>query len=920
MAKFSPKQNIAFSQSVARTKLAMPSVKSDILVRDSLEEVGALLQHNLTIVCAPGGYGKTTTMVRWAAKLEDLNISTAWLSCDERDVDAPRFLAYIATTFIQVGGSISDRVLDILNKEESDVTISLQDILNAFLDYKKPLVFFFDDLHLLEHNGTVFKVLEQLTRAKPDNVHFVISSRERPSALIGRSMTQLEILEYSINDFRLGRDEISSFLELSGITGTDAKSLKSIETASEGWIAGLKSAVASAQGDLSKLIELFSNGNANVNEFFAHDILERQPESIQNFLLDTSVMRQFSAELAAHVTNNKDAENIISELQNLGLFIFSIDDQNEWFRYHHLFSDFLIQCLRKRAPDRENQLHKRASKWNSKHGHFEDAYYHALEGGDIKKAGQLLDDKCTDLFHSGRTTPLLSMAEQLPTHVMREFPRLLLTKAWTLALQWYSSEASRLVHLAEEGVQQLRSENSTPRKGEETTELGHMLLTVKMICARFDDQLHQTRAYCDKLLNLSDFDNRVVLTVIYDTLIHVETDQFDFSKIEFYTREINLLLADRQDIYMRIWHQASIGRARLLQGETTQAIESCKQGMKAAVEFGLDVDTNASMPGLILAEIHYHRGEIDHARTLCSEYSAAANEIGFPEKLISILFVQARILQIEGQHKEAFEILARGMREGQARHFERLILIMAHEQLVLALRQGHLAQARQIYASHNVGEDFASISPGNKVDRIREVQALIWVRFAMAEGRLVEARRAARRWRDFTRNTDAKLSFIQWSILLAQSRFRDGDTLGAIREIRPALRDAQQGQFVRLFLDEGQNITDLLRQIANSVSPLEEGRFAKGILSYQGVNNDTNDLSLRTQSEALGDEALGGIKARELEVLKCLAAGLTNRQIGDTMGMTEGTVKWYLQKIYDELGVRKRKLAIEKARQLGLLS
>lgn len=913
-----PTASLMRFEGISLTKLTMPSAKSQFVERPRLEEINKLLQNQLVMMSSPGGYGKTHTMACWAQTLKSEGIAAAWLSIDENDVEPDRLLRHLAAAFVNLGGRLPEQTATAMLQGHSEATVRADDLLNAFVDHAEKCVFFLDDLHYLLPRGAVYETINEIIRTLPNNVHLVFSSRERPTVLIAQNKHRMSIREYSSEDLKLTRDELVDYLSLSGFNRFTKQQIDGLLEASEGWIAGVKLAIANAQGNKERLIALMKANPSNIKEFFAYDILARQSEETQKFLLSTSVLKRFNADLASSVTQTQGSAQQIADLQTAGLFIFSIGADEEWFRYHHLFSDFLLKTLRANHPEWEKELHQKAAAWHAHHGSIEDAFAHFLQGGDIHQAGKILDDRCADLLYEGHSSPLLNMSDKLPDHVMREFPRLLLIKAWTLALKWRSSEAARLIHVAEEAIEKQRAADDLTE--EALTELVQMLLTVKMVASRFDDQLHQTRSFCTKLLTFAQLSDTTALAIVHDTLIHVETDQFDFTKVEYRAREVQQWLASHDDDYVIIWHKASLGRAHLLQGNTKQAIEACEKGIAAAMALGFNVKTYASNPALVLAEVHYQTGNLRDAKALCQTYWNTAQEAGFPEKLISALLIRARILEHEGKTDEAIRLLEEGLRQGEARHFARFTLVMACELLTFALRHNDTVRARELYSRHGVGEELASCASTKEIDRVREVQAAIWVRFALFEGRLREAKRAATQWRDLSQKAGAKLSFVQWSILVVRARLLEGDHRGAVREIRSALRTGEQGELVQAFLDDLTDLSPVLRQIADAGGALEGGSFASKLLRLSGETWSSDAETGMEDKEDEDFEAISALGAKEIEIIKCLDAGLTNREIGDAMGMTEGTVKWYLQRVYDAFGVRRRVLAIEKAKRLKLLA
>ncbi|MEM8985081.1 MAG: LuxR C-terminal-related transcriptional regulator, partial [Pseudomonadota bacterium] len=616
-----------------------------------------------------------------------------------------------------------------------------------------------------------------------------------------------------------------------------------------------------------------------------------------------------------------NTKEIINSLRDAGLFIFSLNPESGWFRYHHLFSNFLRGVLQFRFPEYESRLHIQASDWFWNKGFIQEAFTHALKGNDESRAAKILDTHCAQILNEGRPAQLLKMSEHLTNNAIQDFPNLALTKAWALIVHWRFEQAQLFINIAEDAISRQRKQH----EGADGyfSKLYWKLLHVKMLYARFRDQLDEVRSHCNQLLSEHNIDEPDVLGVAYDTLIHVETDQFDFSRINYLERKTLHLLEERDRTYIMIWHKATIGRARLLEGDSQAAIAACEQGIASAQALGAELSHFASIPGLVLAETHYLRNEIEDARTLCDRYWSNFSQIGFPEQVISAILVRSRILRIDNKVDEANALVMEGMRQGDAQRFGRLQRYMAYELIGDALSNGKLRTARDIFDKH-VSSNSNTFSPGKNANGSSDRKALAWTRLALAEGEYAAARKTAMRWRDFTFQAGACLSMTRWNILLSVIALRDGDERAALRHLRDAVRAARPGRYIQPFLKEGQPIQELLTHLhaASATSSAAEREFTANVLNAfpgQGAPHANKDETPQP-AQSIEGHVYGAIADRELEILNCLASGLSNREIGDILGMTEGTVKWHLQQIYNKLGVRRRQLALNKAMRLGLIN
>lgn len=891
-----------------------PSITAKLLDRDLIRHVDTVLARPLTVVRAPAGYGKTTMLAQWYHRLRQRAVATVWLSLDEFDTDPALLLAYIAETLRRERVLSANICRDELNAGADPDRVLIAGLIDGILQHRAPVAMFFDDLHLLR-NPDARCLVNRLIVHSPPNLHLVLASREAAIQFVGRQRLRGNALEITSRDLSLSRAEIEEYLAQNGFADLDDPARSHLESSTEGWIAGIKFAVSGLgpSYDRNRAIRSLHGSRRQIAEFFAHDVLNGLPADIQDFLLKSSILAEFSAGLAESVTGRADAQAIIAKLEAAGLFIFTLGEDETWFRYHQLFAGYLLHELEMRYPGIRKTLHLKASRWYADEGLSEEAFIHALKGDDAVQAAEILDDCCCDILYDGRPGPLLGMIERLPEHVLAQFPRLMLTKAWSAVVHWQFEEAARLLDMTEAILDKKQSDGVLPER--DLVELRALFLHRKMIYQRFRDDIFQEQSYCDKLLSGPSINDSTMLGTIYDTLIHVEADQFNFSRIDYLERTTRDLLQRRGNVFMMVWHKATIGRARLMSGESDEAIAAYREGARCAAAIAPMESTLAAVPSLLLAEALYLRNEILEAKQLCATYFSLVTAYGLPEQLISAYTVQSRLLRNDGKQEEAQAVLDAGIKQALAQRFQRLKIYLTYEKVLGHLQQGNLNAARALFARFGLDEDRSEIVPKGKTTVARERQALLWTRMALAEGKVADARSVAMHWRDFAHKAGATLSEIQWDILLALIHLRDGNVQAATRNLRRAVLTAGPGRYLRLFLDEGAPIMNLVAQLDGALGPVSgsDAVFAQNLLAAA-------DPSLaRKKLPDVPMTVHGTLGARELEIMRLIADGLSNREIGQRLGMTEGTVKWHLQQTYDKLGVRRRQLAVDKARRLGLV-
>jgi LuxR family maltose regulon positive regulatory protein len=434
--------------------------------------------------------------------------------------------------------------------------------------------------------------------------------------------------------------------------------------------------------------------------------------------------------------------------------------------------------------------------------------------------------------------------------------------------------------------------------------------------AQFEDDMPTVERHCTTLLEgFMDADPYVVGTY-YTSLLYAEREQFKllrFEKLDACARDYFRIAGSR---FVLVWHQSIVGPTRFLAGDLQGAIDALEDGMDAAAAVAGCGSPLASIPALLLAEIHYERNDVALASELVDRHLALASGLGFVDQLVAGYLTSSRLARLRGDAREAERILGRGMDLAHARGFGRLAEHIVAEQMTRSLAEGDLDRARRLATVHELRVGLECVVPKPRSTTRTEARANAWVSLARAEGRIDDALEVARRWQRFAERSGAVRSDVRWSLVVAQILLGRGDARAAERVTRRAIASATPGRFVRSFLDIGATLTLLLGDIeADSAATSATDSFTNELLQLAGA--------LRTPARArpLPEPAplSEPLNAREVEIVRLVASGFSNRDIADRLGMTEGTVKWHLHRIFDKVGARRRTQVVHHARSIGLL-
>ena len=415
-----------------QTKFYIPPTRLELVSRPRLiERLNEGLHHKLTLVSAPAGFGKTTMVTDW---LRQLDVPAAWLSLDEGDNDPARFLAYFVAALETIEANIGKGVLGMLQSPQPPPTEAvLISLLNKIATLPDRIILVLDDYHLIE-TQPIYDVLTFLLEHLPPQMNLVIATREDPRLPLVRLRARGQLTELRATDLRFTSSEAVEFLTRVMGLNLSVEDIATLETRTEGWIAGLHLAAISMQGheDATSFIKSFTGSHHYVLDYLIEEVLERQPENIQTFLLQTAVLNRLTGSLCNALTGQNNGQATLEMLEHSNLFIVPLDEERRWYRYHHLYSELLRQRLRQRQSDLVPTLHHRASDWYEQNGLIDEAIEHTLRAKDFEQAAYLIERVADAVWARGGDTKLRRWLDELPVELVLSKPKLCIFRAWEL--------------------------------------------------------------------------------------------------------------------------------------------------------------------------------------------------------------------------------------------------------------------------------------------------------------------------------------------------------------------------------------------------------------------------------------------------------------------------------------------------------
>lgn len=881
---------------VLETKLYVPRPRQGQVKRSRLvARLDRGLDARLVLVSAPAGFGKTTLLTEWLAAAADRPRRTAWLSLDRGDNDPAHFWTYVIAGLRSLAPDVGASALELLQSPQAlPIEAVLTTLINEVGAVDGDVVVVLDDYHVIGstdvHEGMAF-LLDHL----PPSLHLVIASRADPPLPLARLRARGELVEVRAADLRFTAEEAAAYLnEAMGLELT-VPDVAALEGRTEGWIAALQLAALSMQGrdDASEFIAGFAGDDRYVVDYLVEEVVQRQPQPVQDFLLHTSVLARMTASLCDAVMDDTSGRTMLQDLERGNLFLVPLDDQRRWYRYHHLFADVLQAQLVHERPELVSELHRRASRWYAENGEPQEAIRHALAGGDVQGAADLVERSLGMARRDRQDALLRSWLEALPDEVIRARPVLCIAAA-----------GSRLSTAEVEGVEPWLQEaerwrdlvfDAEGREGERPPEMvvvneeefawlpawtsiyraGHALAV---------GDVASTVVHARRALELLDDDDLVGLGAA-SALIGlsawasgdlVTTHAAYVSCLTHFERAGHV--ADVQGIAI------TVGDIYRTWGRLGDAMRTYEDAL--ALAEGGPAPRGAADMHVGISTVHYERGDLDSAREALVRSHELGDHLGLPQNPYRWRVAMARLDAAEGDLDGALALLDEADRMYVGDFSPRVRPVPAVKAR-LWLRQGRvdevLAWARR-----------EQLSADDELSYLREYEHLTLARALDPDDavglldRLLAAAEAGGR----------TAAAIEALVLLALAHHRRGDVRAALAALDRALVLGEPEGFVRVFLDEGPALVDLLH--LTTASPT----YVRRLLG---------------QPRAVSAERLvDPLSERELDVLRLLATELSGPEIARHLVVSLNTVRTHTKSIYAKLGVNSRRAAVRRAEQLGL--
>jgi LuxR family maltose regulon positive regulatory protein len=860
-----------------------------------IERLNEGLHRKLTLIAAPAGFGKTTLVSAWAAGCDR---QVAWLSLDEGDNDPARFLSYLVAALRTIDPHIGEGVLGLLQSPQPPPAETiLTALLNEITAVHDNFVLVLDDYHVIDARP-VDDALTFLLEHLPPQMRLVIATREDPQLPLARLRAGDQLTEMRVTDLRFTPSEAGGFLNR--VMGLDlsAEDIDALETRTEGWIAGLQLAAISLQGHQAptSFIKSFTGSHHFVLDYLVEEVLQQQPESVQTFLLHTSILERLCGPLCDAVLLDASAsgEDTLTYLERANLFIVPLDDERRWYRYHHLFADLLRHRLRQSATssigderDRVAELHIRASQWLEDNGLEIEAFHHAVAANDIERAEHLIEGRGIPLHFRGAVTAILDWLGSLPAKVMNARPSLWVRYAALLLISGHTTGVEEKLQAAETALQGTEEDDKTRYL------VGHIAAArATLALTRYDVEtmLAQSR----RALEYLHPRHRTLRANANWTMGFAYLLQGDRAAARLALTEAISLSQAVGDIFTTILATIGLGQVEEVENQLYAAAETYRRVLQLAGEQPLQVIGEAHLG---LAHVLYEWNDLEaaeqhgrQAHHLARQYDRVIDRFIIHEVFLARLKLAQR--DVDG----AAAMLAQASQSARQPNFAHRIPEVAAAQVLTLLRQGKVEESAHLAQMHDLPLSQA---------RVYLAQGDPSAALAVLEPLRQQAE--AKGWED---------ELLKVIVLQAVALHARGEKEEAVRLLGDALARAEPGGFIRIFVDEGAPMARLLAEAATRrMMPDYIGKLLAAFEAEKQSDAGESPLPPLSTSQPLVEP----LSQRELEVLQLIAQGLSNREISERLFLALDTVKGHNRKIFGKLQVQSRTEAIARARELGLL-
>ena len=777
------------------TKYRPPGPTRSLLARGRLTDVlRAGGQRRVVFIHAPLGFGKSTLAAQWREELLRGGGAVGWLTVDDDDNNVVWFLAHLLEAIRRVRPTLAESLEQVLEEHGDDASrYVLTSLIDEIHEKDDRIAVVIDDWHRVSDTQTM-AALGFLLDNGCHHLQVVVTSQSRAGLPLSRLRMRDELIEIDSVALRFDTDEALSLINDVGGLQLSRDEAEALTTSTDGWAAALQLATLSLRGggDANSLLGQLSEAGDVIGEFLAENVLDTLEPDLREFLLVTSITERTCGGLARVLAGAARGQAILEEVEQRGLFLRRIDDDPTWFRYHHMFAEFLRRRLERDGPDRVQQLHRAASAWFAENSYLNEAVDHALLAGEPARAVELVEHAQTNLIEQSKMTTLLGIVKKLPPQLVASRPRLQLDIAWANILLQHSALSDGALNRFEAALG--RANLSDPARADLRAEADVARAVAEIFADRVegvDDLVAEAMSRPDTLLPRvpGAAGNVAAFAAIY---------RFDFAAahrlLEWAAPYQEMMTGPFASVYGRCFG----GMAARYQLDIPAALKNFREAFEIATTVGAHSHA-ARLAGALLGELLYETGEFAEAARLLDDSNLLGSDGGGVDYLAARYAIGARIKAAQGDHDLAVDRLATGAKAAHTLHLPRLAARINNERIRLGIEFSQPIAAG-LRSTRTIPRDNGIATLTAELDEDSGIRLL------SASNSADDREQACRRAADLAAGIDGErrpLSALHAQLLVIETLMAAGRTADARKELVPAAAKCAEFGLSRLLVDAG---------------------------------------------------------------------------------------------------------------------
>jgi LuxR family maltose regulon positive regulatory protein len=892
------------------TKLHIPLSGQNIVHRPELyEKLNTGLSRKLILVSAPAGFGKTTVVSDW---IDQNKIPTAWFSLDNGDNDPADFFFYIISGIQSIHKEFGESALKLLNSPNKPSIESIASLLiNEILNISQNFLLVLDDFHLIK-SSEVLKLVSYLLDHISGNIHIVILTRSNPTLSLSRLRSQQQLVELRSSDLSFSANDISILFNKKLKLGLSIDDVYSLETKTEGWIAGLQLTALSMQGreDISKFIQDLKGDNHYIMDYLMEEVLKIQTDDIKEFLLQTSILEQMSAPLCNSVLDRIDCQLILETLEKNNMFVIPLDDERNWYRYHHLFAELLKQRLHLRGKAAIIELHNKASEWFKNNSMPFLAIEHAIETGNFEKSILILGEIVETMWKHGQHDAIIKYGDLLPDEIIKKNADFSLYYAWILIIAGKNQKAEPFLASAEIITKNIINNKNASEEVVQYSrkQLGKISVAFAYLFSKTADS-EKIISYCTAgMENLSEDDllwyswGWYCIGTAKEVSGHINESIGAFEKALAYSKKSNNIYLISTNAYNLAYHEQRMGLY-------TSAYKKCSDLITDMKESGFSQITKSELTYVELyvcmAEIECMRLDFEEAlANIKIAYSLSKNFSNSSYK-VWVRLVYSLILFGRGENAGIIKLLNEIdgiIKQNTTSRASRANYIDMKGKMLI--EQHELEKASNFFKENG-------LEPDTKISYSEDRGYFSFVLLLITELKFKEAEKILSELQTMSQAANRIETLIGVKIVYAILYKHTGNKEKAVATLLESLEYAADENILMSFIYYHDRIKDLLPDVFK-IQATTKTNIPKKL-------TDKLKLAIEKREKRKIINLESGLSNRELDILKLIAEDLSNQEIADKLFISLNTVKTHLKNVFLKLEADNRTKAVDKAKELGII-